>query len=155
MTADADETARAARTSRYVLRVRFPHTDLMGIVHHARYLEYFEAGRIEYMHRRGVDYGNWAGRGIHLPVVEAQVRYRKPVRFDERIAIDTTVAELSRVKVCFACRIVREAPGEELIAEGHTVHACVDGRHAITRIPDELAKLLVGPETHPRPIDAA
>ena len=75
----------AACRSTYVVRTRFCDTDLMGIVHHAKYLEYFEAGRVEYMHRRGVEYLEWTQRGIHLPVVDVAVRYRKSVRFDERL----------------------------------------------------------------------
>ncbi|NUO53258.1 MAG: acyl-CoA thioesterase, partial [Polyangiaceae bacterium] len=33
--------------SRHDIRVRFCETDLMGIVHHANYLAYFEAGRVD------------------------------------------------------------------------------------------------------------
>ena len=40
----------------------------MGIVHHAKYLEYFESGRVEYIHRRGVEYLEWTKRGSHLPL---------------------------------------------------------------------------------------
>lgn len=141
--------------SRYVVRVRFCETDLMGIVHHGSYLSYFEAGRVEYMHRRGVEYLEWAKQGLHLPVVEAQVRYRKTARFDERLVVETRLAEHTRVTVRFAYRILREAAGEELISEGHTLLACVDDRHAPRRIPDEVLAVLRAPETHPRPIDAA
>lgn len=139
--------------SRYVVRVRFGETDLMGIVHHAAYLSYFEAARVEYMHRRGVDYRTWAEGGIHLPVVEAHVRYRKSARFDERLAIDVTLEELSRVTVRFGYRIVRDRPDEELVTEGHTVLACVGNDHALRRIPADLAAVLKSPETHPRPVD--
>ena len=38
---------RAITRSR--LRVRFCETDLMGIVHHAQYLTYFEAGRVDWL----------------------------------------------------------------------------------------------------------
>lgn len=139
--------------SRYIVRARFCDTDLMGIVHHAKYLEYFEAGRVEYMHRRGLDYLAWTDHGIHFPVVEAQLRYKKPVRFDERVAIDTVLTELTRVTVRFTFRVVRAAPAEELVAEGYTLLACVGENHAPRRIPPEMAELLVRPETHPRPID--
>ena len=127
----------------------------MGIVHHGAYLLYFEAGRVEYMHRRGVQYLEWAERGLHLPVVEARVRYKKTARFDERLIVDTRVAELRRVSVRFDYRILREAGAEELVAEGHTLLACVGHDHAPKRIPEEVLDVLRSPETHPRPIDAA
>src|ERR1044071_7606347 len=70
-------------TSRMSLRVRFCETDLMGIVHHANYLAYLEAGRVDWLRKRGVTYASWAAQGRHLPVVEVGVQYRAPARFDD------------------------------------------------------------------------
>jgi acyl-CoA thioester hydrolase len=139
--------------SRYVVRVRFGDTDLMGITHHAVYLSYFEAGRVEYLHRRGIAYTDWTRFGVHLPVIEAQVRYRKPTRFDERLVVETRLTELTRVKVRFEYRLLRETPDAELVAEGYTLLACVDDAQIPRRIPPEARELLSGPETAPRPID--
>ena len=127
----------------------------MGIVHHAKYLEYFEAGRVEYMHRRGVEYLEWTKRGIHLPVVEASIRYKKAVRFDERIAVETALAELGRATVRFSFRLFRDGPSHELVAEGSTMLACVGDDLVPKRIPDDVASLLCRPETHPRALDQA
>jgi acyl-CoA thioester hydrolase len=140
-------------SSRYVVRVRFGETDLMGIVHHGSYLAYCEAGRVEYMHRRGVEYLKWAESGLHLPVVEAHLRYRRTARFDERLVVDTKMTALTRVTVRFDYRISREADSE-LVAEGYTLLACVGDDHTPKRIPPEVREILSAPETHPRPIDA-
>lgn len=140
-------------SSRYLVRVRFGETDLMGIVHHATYLSYFEAGRVEYMHRRGIDYVDWTRRGIHLPVVEANVRYRKMARFDELLVVETSLEALTRVTVRFGYRIFRHREDQELVAEGFTLLACVNDDHVVTRIPEDLAAVMKGPETHPRPIN--
>jgi acyl-CoA thioester hydrolase len=142
--------------SRYVVRVRFGETDLMGIVHHGAYLLYFEAGRVEYMHRRGVKYLDWAERGLHLPVIEARVRYKRSARFDERLIVETRLGELRRVTVRFDYRVLREGSGaEELVAEGETLLACVGHDHRPKRLPDEVLLVLRSAETHPRPIDSA
>jgi len=138
-------------SSRYTVRVRFGETDLMGIVHHSVYLSYFEAGRVEYMHRRGVDYVDWTRRGIHLPVVEANLRYRKMARFDELLVVETSLEAISRVTVRFGYRILRDREDAELVAEGYTLLACVNNDHMVTRVPEDLAAILQGPETHPRP----
>jgi acyl-CoA thioester hydrolase len=145
----------ASCKSTHIVRARFCDTDLMGIVHHARYLEYFEAARVEYMHRRGVEYLEWTERGIHLPIVEVQVKYRRTVRFDERIAVEALLTELGRVTVRFDYRVLRDAPGAELVAEGTTLLACVGNDHTPKRIPDDVADLLCRGETHPRPLDQA
>jgi acyl-CoA thioester hydrolase len=138
------------------VRVRFGETDLMGIVHHGTYISYFEVGRVEYMRRRGLDYHSWTELGIHLPVVEAYVRYRRTARFDELLCIETRLSELSRVKVRFDYRLLREPegepsasasnPDEQLVAEGHTLLACVDQHHIPRRIPPEAESVLLGPE---------
>jgi acyl-CoA thioester hydrolase len=138
------------------VRVRFGETDLMGIVHHGTYISYFEVGRVEYMRRRGLDYHSWTELGIHLPVVEAYVRYRRTARFDELLCIETCLTELSRVKVRFDYRLLRELegdpssnsadPDQQLVAEGHTLLACVDQHHIPRRIPAEAEAVLLGPE---------
>jgi len=127
----------------------------MGIVHHAKYLEYFEAGRVEYMHRRGIGYLDCVNRGIHLPVVETSARYRRTVRFDERVVVETTLTELGRATVRFTYRLLRDDPSAELVAEGATLLACVGTDHSVRRIPDDIAAMLCRAETHPRPLDQA
>ena len=136
--------------SNSMVRVRFAETDLMGIVHHSAYLLYFEASRVEYMHRRGVRYLDWAERGIHLPVVSAEVRYRKTAQFHDRLLVESRLVELSRVKVVFDYRVLRD---DQLVAEGSTTLACVGNDHRPRRIPPDVDAVLRGPETHPRPDD--
>jgi len=142
------------------VRVRFGETDLMGIVHHGTYISYFEVGRVEYMRRRGLDYHSWTELGIHLPVVEAYVRYRRTARFDELLSIETRLTELARVKVRFDYRLLREPEGpqgkkfdpeEQVVAEGHTLLACVDQDHVPRRVPAEAEAVLLGPELDSHP----
>jgi acyl-CoA thioester hydrolase len=120
----------------------------MGIVHHGTYISYFEVGRVEYMRRRGLNYTSWTEMGFHLPVVEAYVRYRRSVRFDELVVIETRLSELSRVKVRFDYRLLRggENGEEETLAEGYTLLACVDRDHVPRRLPAEAEAVLTGPE---------
>lgn len=131
--------APAHLTSRMTLTVRFCETDLMGIVHHANYLAYFEAGRVDWLHKRGISYEMWAKRGIHLPVVEARARYRKAARFDETLTVASTALEVSRVTVRFAYVITR---GDDRVCEGETLLACVGLDLAPKRFPDDIAAVL-------------
>lgn len=129
--------------SRTTLTVRFCETDLMGIVHHSNYLAYFEAGRVDWLHRRGISYDKWVAMGVHLPVVEARVRYRKAARFDEALVVETSCADLTRVTVRFSYRILR---GEDLVCEGETLLACVGHDLAPKRFPSEVAEVFRSPE---------
>lgn len=125
------------------MRVRFCETDLMGIVHHSNYLVYFEAGRVEWLRRRGVVYTEWASRGIHLPVVEANVAYKSPLRFDDVMLVTSTLTQLRTVSIKFEYTIER---GGLRIAEGFTRLACVDGGHKLLRIPAHMREVLLAAE---------
>lgn len=130
-------------TSRFSLQVRFCETDLMGIVHHANYLAYFEAGRVDWLHRRGLSYEDWIKQGIHLPVVETRLRYHKAARFDDVIVVESTCTAVTRVTVRFDYRILR---GESLLCEGETLLACVGDNLMPKRLPAAMAEVFRSPE---------
>jgi acyl-CoA thioester hydrolase len=136
-------------TTRSRLRVRFCETDLMGIVHHSNYLAYFEAGRVEWLRRRGVGYADWAARGIHLPVVEASLRYRAPAKFDDVIGIETRLVELRAASLRFEYRMERITEPAELLAEGFTRLACVNEHHAVQRFSSDVLATLGSAEIAP------
>jgi len=133
-------------SSRMTFAVRFCETDLMGIVHHANYLCYFEAGRVDWLHKRGVSYDYWVKRGIHLPVVEARLRYRKAARFDETLEVTTTCTELSRVTVKFGYVLHRVADGVRL-CEGETLLACVGPELTPKRFPEDISAVFRSAES--------
>src|SRR5208283_3360713 len=133
----------ARSLTRSTLRVRFCETDLMGIVHHAQYLTYFEAGRVEWLRRRGITYALWTAKDIHLPVVEATLRYRAPARFDDVLTVETRLTDLRRASVRYEYCVRR---GDDVLAEGMTRLACVDGSHVLRRIPADVLGVLAGGE---------
>jgi acyl-CoA thioester hydrolase len=135
------EPARAV--SRSDLRVRFCETDLMGIVHHAQYLTYFEAGRVDWLRRRGITYTSWTAGGVHLPVVGASLKYRAPARFEDILTIETRLAELRWASLRYTYVVTR---GKDVLAEGETRLACVDGSHVLRRLPPEVLAVLAGGE---------
>lgn len=134
-----------------VQRVCVAETDMMGIVHHANYVAYFEKGRLEYLRRRGLRYKEMVERGYHMPVVELNVRYRKPAHFDDLLSVETRLGALSRVTVRFNYTVRRpklDTPGEapELLLEGHILLACVDEKNRPRPLPEDVVRTLFLPE---------
>ena len=124
------------------LRVIYGDTDQMGVVYYANYLRFFEAGRNEFIRARGMRYRDFeADHGLRLPVTEATVRYRAPARYDDLLTIETSLAELRRASARFEYRVLR---GEEVLATGATVHACVDLDGRVRRMPAALVERLGG-----------
>ncbi len=138
----------AAARSVVRVRVRFCETDLMGIVHHGSYPAYLEAARVEWLRRRGVAYGTWASRGMHLAVAEMNLRYRAPARFDDELDVETSLGFVRAASLRFDYRLVRVGDAA-LIAEGSTLLACVTQAGGLTRMSPEVAEVLSRAEGGP------
>src|SRR5271170_2225136 len=113
---------------RTTLRVRYAETDQMGVVYYANYFVWCEVGRVEFLRHIGYDYKQMeAEENCRLPVAEATCRYKVPARYDDEIAVETSVTGLRGNIVMFSYRILRlDAEGEQLLAEAETVHVSVD-----------------------------
>jgi acyl-CoA thioester hydrolase len=131
-------------------RVCVADTDMMGVVHHGNYVALFERGRLEYLRQRGLPYKEMVERGYHMPVVELNVRYRKPAHFDDLLQVETRLGALSRVTVRFNYFIRRPKPNAgvpaELLLEGHILLACVDAKNRPRPLPEDVVRTLFLPE---------
>lgn len=118
------------------IRVIYGDTDPMGFVYYANYLRFFEAGRGAYLRAKGWPYAEVEAQlQIRLPVVEAQVGYERPARYDDLLVVETTLAKVGRASARFEYSVVREG---ELLATGHTVHACIDFDGKVQRLPPDF-----------------
>lgn len=120
------------------LRVRFAETDAMGIVHHSRYLPMLEEARIAYLRHIGHPYPEIRAEGIDMNVLEAWVRYRVPLRFDD--VVDVHVALTSIERASFQMGYVLTVDGE-VRASGVTAHGCVTPEGRPVRLPEWLRRL--------------
>ena len=109
-----------ARTS---VRVRYKDTDCMKVVYYGNHLTYFEVGRVEFLRQNGMPMSE-VDRRIHMPVVEATIRYVRPARLDDLLEVRCWINERKRASFTFAYEIVNAAG--ETVATGSTQHACVD-----------------------------
>lgn len=110
-------------------RVRYAECDPMGYAHHAAYPVWFEMGRTELLRRSGVSYREIEEQGAFIVVIDLNVRYRRPARYDDQLRLRTTLVKAGHVKLEHAYELFR-VRGEELLATATTTLACVgrDGR---------------------------
>jgi acyl-CoA thioester hydrolase len=135
-----------------LIRVRFADTDQMGVAHHASYLTYFEAGRVEYLRRRDLSYVEWLGIPVRLPIVELSMRFHRPARFDQQLVVTTWVDKLTQYSIRFAYRVSEVGANEKTyIVKGHTRQALTDAAGELREIPEAIAERLAGPELSSRP----
>jgi acyl-CoA thioester hydrolase len=75
------------------IRVRYAETDQMNVVYYGNYAQYFEVGRVESIRQLGFSYKDLESTGIIMPVVEMNVKYLRPARYDDLLTIRTTLRE--------------------------------------------------------------
>lgn len=90
------------------VRVRYSETDQMGVVYHGNYLPYFEIGRVEWLRDKGISYKELEESGIALPIVNININYKKPARYDDLLKVITKLKFSSSVKIAFECKIENE-----------------------------------------------
>ena len=115
-------------------RVGFFETDGMGIVHHANYLRYCENARVAWLETHDRAYTDWIASGFHFAVTRVELDYRRPARFDDRLEITTWLEWVHGASLAMAYAITCRG---ELLMEGRTEHAAVNGEGRVRRIPRE------------------
>ena len=108
----------------------------MGYLHHSRYLQYFEMGRIELLRRLGFSYADLEREGVLFVVVKVEVRYKGPAKYDEELSLTTRVVKQTAVRIDHAYELKRAGT---LLAEATTTIACVDKTGQLQAIPESLA----------------
>ncbi|OUU23904.1 MAG: hypothetical protein CBC13_04460 [Planctomycetia bacterium TMED53] len=132
-----------SRQGRIQLRPRYEETDQGGIIHHSRFVVWFETARTEWLREQGLPYRALEERGIRLLVSEVQVRYLRPAYYDDLITIETTMNKCEGARIHLTYKVL--GPQGDELCRGLTVLACVDvARHRPTRLPAELVQLASG-----------
>ncbi|ALX50538.1 hypothetical protein AOX59_04215 [Lentibacillus amyloliquefaciens] len=96
----------------------------MGVVYHANYLVWFEIGRTKYIESLGLTYADMEKNNIVSPVVDAQINFKKPVRYGEKAFVETWLDSYDGIRTVYGYDILRE--DGVMAASGTTKHVIVD-----------------------------
>ncbi len=121
-------------------RVTYSECTVGNHIYYARYLDLLEAARGEFFRTLGTTFLQWHGNDTFFPVIEARLRYKGAARYDDILKIEVCLAELERVRLNFAYRILNESG--KLLVEAHTLHACTSADDKLKRLPEELVSRL-------------
>ena len=120
-------------------RVYFEHTDFSGVVYHARYLDFLEHARSDYVRMLGVHHRDLAAAGLAFAVLRMELDFRGAARIDDVLTVETDRGTLSGARLVFDQRITRDdAP---ILAARVTV-VLIDGRGRPKRFPREVIERL-------------
>ena len=112
------------------VRVRYKHTDQMGIMHHSNYVVLYEQARTEWLRVMGLTYAEIERRGIMSPIIEVHSRYHYPAFYDEVLTIKVSMEEMPAARLVIASEVFNEAG--KLINTGSVTLGFM---HASTRRP--------------------
>ena len=113
-------------------KVRYPETDGMGVVHHSRYFQYLEMGRIELLRASGISYAQLEMEGILFVVARVECRYKSPARYDDELTLTTRIVKQTHVRIDHEYVLKRD---NTIVAEASTTIACVDRQGNLREIP--------------------
>jgi acyl-CoA thioester hydrolase len=120
----------------------------MGVAYHTHYLVWCEVARTDHMRRRGVTYRELEAQGLRLAVVDAQLRYRSPARYDDLLSVSCWVRDIASRRVAFGYLIKRPEDGA-LLATASTALIALDHAGALSAIPQHVRESLA---PHPDPV---
>src|SRR5690606_33012859 len=93
-------------------RVYFADTDFTGVVYHARYLEFFERGRSDFLRLAGVHHtelqAGLHGEKLAWVVKRMEIDFRAPAKIDDILTVITRTEEVSGARIRMAQRLERD-----------------------------------------------
>lgn len=127
------------------LRVRPRHCDAQGLLHAARFYEYFEEAFLRWLTSVSLPCGRLREDGIDLVIVESGCVHRLPARLDDglRIADSPSVGSTKALHVRFDVH-----RHDTLIAEGRSTYLAVSDGHAVD-LPERLRSVVAEPNGPP------
>jgi acyl-CoA thioester hydrolase len=123
---------------RLLARVYFADTDFSGVVYHARYLEFFERGRSDFLRLAGVHHTELAdgkhGEKMVWVVRRMEIVFHAPARIDDILTIDTKTVNVSGARIFMEQRIRR---GDTALVDAKVEAAIIGESGRPRRFPRE------------------
>lgn len=129
-------------------RVYYADTDFSGAVYHARYLEFLERGRSDFLRLIGVHHtdleAGQTGETIYWVVRRMEIDFRASARIDDVLTISTRTAEIGKARIRMAQEITR---GDTLLISATVEAALINAEGKPRRFPKEWAELFAPPSS--------
>lgn len=120
------------------IRVRYAETDAMKVVYHSNYLVWMEVARVLWFDTFPFPYKALEEKGFYLPVLEANVKYLKPLYFDDRVRIDLVLNSPVRARLRLSYEFYRlQGDFDQKVAEGFSSHGFINAQFKAVIPPRE------------------
>ncbi|MEP1209676.1 MAG: YbgC/FadM family acyl-CoA thioesterase [Rhizobiaceae bacterium] len=124
-------------------RVYFEHTDFSGVVYHARYLDFLEHGRSDYVRLLGVHHKEMNaaefGEPLAFAVHRMEIDFKAAARIDDVLTIETQRGQLQGLRLTFNQTIKRQ---EHVLLEAIVTVVLMNPEGKPRRYPKQLLQRL-------------
>jgi acyl-CoA thioester hydrolase len=131
---------------RLAARVYYADTDFSGVVYHARYLEFLERGRSDFLRLSGVHHTELAegkhGEAIAWVVRRMEIDFVSPARIDDILTVDTRAESISGARIVMRQTLTRNG---ELLVRARVEAAIVGPSGRPRRFPREWIAAFMEP----------
>ncbi|MBC7387927.1 MAG: acyl-CoA thioesterase [Opitutaceae bacterium] len=116
--------------------IRFNEADMLQIVWHGHYVNYFEEGRQAFGEKYGLGYLQVYEKGFSIPIVKLNVDYKRPLKFGDTAIVEAVYVPSDAAKLIFKYTIKRKG-FEEIVATGETTQVFLSTKGELSLIvPD-------------------
>ena len=124
----------------YHFRIYYEDTDASGRVYHANYLKYLERGRSNLIYQSKYNHQELLKKfNIIFVVKSLNINYLKPAFFEDLIEVQTSLNLLSRVKLNFNQKIIRN---NEPLVDAEVIVIPINTSGKIIKLNEELYSFL-------------
>lgn len=106
---------------KYERRINYYETDKMGVVHHSNYARFLEEARGYFMEEYDMPYAPLEEKGVMIPVLGMNLKFKHHVTFDDTIVISLFVKDFNGVRLTMGYEVTNKANGE-IVLTGETKH---------------------------------
>ena len=123
------------------VRVYYEDTDFTGIVYHARYLQFFERGRTDFLRLKGISHRALEEGGFGVPlafaVASMDIQFKRPARIDDVLTVETRLQMIKGARLVMEQRLMLEGV---LSVKATVTIAVIDLEGRAQRVPPQIVK---------------
>ena len=120
------------------ITAQFGDLDPMNVVWHGTYVRYLEQARSALMDKIGYNYLEMNASGYVWPIVDLRLRYVRPIRLLQQVAVSATVVEYeNRLRIDYRCRdgvtreVLTKATSIQVALKAETHELCLESPPAL------------------------
>ena len=117
------------------IKVYYEHTDCLGVVYYANYLNFLERGRTELINSQSKPIQEWNKEGYYFAVFQLKIIFHKPARLGDICQVITVFEGGSEFRKKIKQRIERN---DEMITEAQVDLVCLNQELQLREFPPDL-----------------